>query len=88
VWIHARIFDTYDVEFYSSFPGDPTATEGRVAHVILTQKQDKSVIDVFGIYFPNGGKSEQAWQDKLVFYREFGDYMDSLRSLGHAVLWG
>ena len=39
------------------------------------------IIDVFGIYFPNGGKSEQAWQDKLVFYAEFGKYMDSLRAL-------
>lgn len=44
--------------------------------------------DVFGIYFPNGGKSEQAWKEKLVFYTVFGAYMDSLRALGHHVLWG
>jgi exodeoxyribonuclease-3 len=45
-------------------------------------------IDLFGIYFPNGGKSEEAWQGKLIFYREFSAYMDSLRLLGHSVLWG
>ena len=43
---------------------------------------------MFGIYFPNGGKSEDAWAGKLVFYREFSNYMDSLRLLGHSVLWG
>jgi exodeoxyribonuclease-3 len=47
-----------------------------------------TIIDIFGIYFPNGGKSDQAWQDKLVFYAEFGKYMDALRSKGHIVLWG
>jgi exodeoxyribonuclease III len=46
-----------------------------------------TIIDIFGIYFPNGGKSDQAWQDKLVFYAEFGKYMDALRSKGHIVLW-
>jgi exodeoxyribonuclease-3 len=72
----------------SSFPGDPVANEGRVAHVSLTDKSSGKIMDIFGIYFPNGGKSEEAWQGKLVFYRQFSLYMDSLRSLGHSVLWG
>jgi exonuclease III len=72
----------------SSFPGDPVANEGRVAHTILTDTSTGKVMDIFGIYFPNGGKSEEAWQGKLVFYREFSAYMDSLRALGHSVLWG
>lgn len=88
VWIHSRVLDSYTVEFASSFPGDPVANEGRVAHTILTEKSTGSVMDIFGIYFPNGGKSEEAWQGKLVFYREFSAYIDSLRTLWHSVLWG
>lgn len=43
-----------------SFPEDPTANEGRVAHIEMTLGED--IFDIFGIYFPNGGKSEEAWQ--------------------------
>lgn len=97
VWIHSRVFETYDVEFLSSFPWDPNWNEGRVAHVQMKKKEIpgktdiadiETVIDIFGIYFPNGGKSEQAWQEKLVFYSEFAKYMDELRDQGHMVLWG
>lgn len=38
VWIHERVFLEYEVIFASSFPNDPTANEGRVAHVQLTVK--------------------------------------------------
>ena len=58
-----------------------------MAHIALKKKDTtknladiENIIDIFGIYFPNGGKSDQAWQDKLVFYAEFGKYMDTLRS--------
>jgi exodeoxyribonuclease III len=122
VWVHARVSEIYDIAFYSSFPGDPTANEGRVAHIELRVKSENSppekgelegvsqrenpdsvtppslpfsgeewawkIFDIFGIYFPNWGKSPEAWQGKLVFYREFKNYLDSLRNLGHAVLWG
>ena len=87
-WVHSRVFETHDVSFVSSFPLDPTANEGRVAHTVLTNRSTQKITDVFGIYFPNWGKSDEAWQGKLVFYREFGAYMDSLRALGHSVLWG
>lgn len=86
VWIHERLLTEVTYRFLDSFEGDPTASEWRVAHLELTHAG--KVIDIFGIYFPNGGKSEQAWQDKLVFYREFAKYMDSLRESGHMVLWG
>lgn len=88
VWIHSRVYEAHDVRFLDSFPSDPTANEGRVAHVELTKKGASEVVDIFGIYFPNGGKSEEAWQGKLVFYGAFASYMDALRSLGHTVLWG
>ena len=96
-WVHERIFEKYDIEFLSSFPWDPNWNEGRVAHVELKKKEVlwetkvediETILDIFGIYFPNGGKSEQAWQEKLVFYSEFAKYMDALRDQGHMVLWG
>ncbi len=38
VWIHTRVLQNFDVAFASSFPGDPTANEGRVAHITLMNK--------------------------------------------------
>ena len=97
------------MRFLDSFPDDPTANEGRVAHVELKVKNatishchvdfsheqknflamtEQGIIDIFGIYFPNGGKSEDAWKGKIVFYAEFAQYMDALRESGHHVLWG
>lgn len=88
VWIHDRVYEQATIRFIDSFPNDPTANEWRVAHVELTLKSDSSMYDIFGIYFPNGGKSEVAWQGKLVFYTEFSRYMDSLIEAWHHVLWG
>lgn len=60
VWIHSRITEFYDIEWQTSFPGDPTADEGRVAHVSMKKKDTtknltdiENIIDIFGIYFPN-----------------------------------
>ncbi len=97
VWVHARVAEKYHVSFLSSFPWDPNADEGRVMHVELKKKEWSfdatdvdiaDVLDIFGIYFPNGGKSETAWQQKLIFYSEFAKYTDSLRDAGRHVLWG
>lgn len=44
-------------------------------------KEDSRVFDIFGIYFPNGGKSEEAWKGKIIFYAQFAKYMDELRDL-------
>lgn len=85
VWV-AEPFRKYIHSIQTGFAGDPTANEGRVTHLIL--EKDGQVFDIFGIYFPNGGKSEQAWKDKIIFYHEFSKRMDDLRSLGHIVLWG
>lgn len=52
-WVHSRVSDTHEVQFLSSFPNDPTANEGRVAHMVLTNKASRMIVDIFGIYFPN-----------------------------------
>ena len=43
---------------------------------------------MFSIYFPNGGKSEQAWEEKLVFYDKIHAHMYHLREQGRHVLVG
>ena len=57
--------------------GDP---EGRI---IRTDFDDWSLLN---IYFPNGGKSTEAWEYKLVFYDLILDYMNELRSTGRRVI--
>ncbi len=84
IWIHKNM-RKYVYSIQTGFAWDPTENEGRVAHLIL--EKDDTIFDIFGIYFPNGGKSEQAWKDKLVFYAEFARRMDELRSAWHVVFW-
>ncbi len=83
-------------ENQSKPPSPPSQRGSETNHTFLGAIETKvsgnitdieTIIDIFGIYFPNGGKSEQAWQDKLVFYREFASYMDELRNQGHSVIW-
>lgn len=45
-------------------------------------------LSILNIYFPNGGKSESAWDDKLIFYDEFLLYVNRLRQAGNRVIWG
>jgi len=68
---------------FSSFPGMVAGNpiDSRLGNPGMTGAVDiENIIDIFGIYFPNGGKSEAAWEGKLVFYSKFGKYMDELRS--------
>ena len=57
--------------------GDP---EGRI---IRTDFDDWSLLN---IYFPNGGKSSEAWAYKLVFYEQILAYMNALRNQGRKVI--
>ena len=56
-------------------------TEGRIARV------DIGTLTVIGVYFPNGGKSEEAWEEKLVFYKQFLEYIQSIERLGQNVIF-
>jgi len=84
VWIRDDV-RKYVRSIQTGFEGDPTANEGRVVHLELEKGEE--MFDFFGVYFPNGGKSEEAWQGKLVFYAEFSKRMDELRQAGHHVIW-
>lgn len=55
--------------------------EGRISRV------DFDDWTVLGIYFPNGGKSPEAWEGKLVFYEKFLEYTNQIRNEGRKVIW-
>lgn len=42
---------------------------------------------VFGNYFPNGGKSDAAWKEKLVFFDHFHKYIQDLRKKKNKVIF-
>lgn len=55
--------------------------EGRVLGL------DSGDLIIFGNYFPNGGKSDAAWREKLVFYDHFHAYIAALRKKKKRVLF-
>ncbi|MBT3418862.1 MAG: exodeoxyribonuclease III [Candidatus Magasanikbacteria bacterium] len=55
--------------------------EGRIISV------DIGEWTLFGNYFPNGGKSSEAWEGKLVFYEKFLKHINTLRKKGRKVVW-
>jgi exodeoxyribonuclease-3 len=87
IWVEKKFFNSLkDVEFKTTVPKAPNMDEGRVSH--LTFKIKRTTYDILSIYFPNGGKSEQAWTEKLVFFDKTLDYMNKLRKQGHNVIVG
>ncbi len=76
VWVDKRIKAKHLLK-----PEEVTDTEGRI---IRTDIGDWTILN---IYFPNGGKSPQAWNDKLKFYDEFLSYINKLHNKGRIVLW-
>ncbi|MBI5414658.1 exodeoxyribonuclease III [Candidatus Peregrinibacteria bacterium] len=55
--------------------------EGRIARL------DFDDIVIFSVYFPNGGKSEEAWEGKILFYDAFLKHINDLRKEGKHVIW-
>jgi len=79
IWLKKKL-DKIPV-FLTDMP-DFLDREGRITRV------DFDDIAILSIYFPNGGKSESAWQEKLVFYDAFLNYVNALRAQGKKVIWG
>jgi len=71
---------TPSIHFGAGMP-DYKDTEGRIARV------DIGNWSILGVYFPNGGKSSEAWNEKLVFYEKFLEYVNLLRTEGRKVIW-
>jgi exodeoxyribonuclease-3 len=75
-----------DVGFSTEIPKAPNADEGRVSQ--LSFKRGRTRYEVLSVYFPNGGKSDEAWQEKLRFYDHALEYMNSMREQGRFVIVG
>lgn len=78
IWAKTEKFS--DIDFIADMPNYDD-NEGRIV------RMDAGDTTVLGIYFPNGGKSEEAWQEKLVFYDCFLGYVNELRKEGKKVIW-
>lgn len=68
---------------YSIFTGmeDWNDFEGRVIELVLKD------FHFFGIYFPNGGKSHEAWLGKLDFYYHFLQIINKKRKKGKKIIF-
>jgi exodeoxyribonuclease-3 len=87
IWIKKTVSTILEQsEFRTEVPKAPNADEGRISHFHFEFKGQPW--DLLSIYFPNGGKSEQAWVEKLEFYDRVHDYMNLLREQGSIVLVG
>lgn len=87
IWLRRELARDVDrLNFNMHVPEAPNADEGRVSHVSFFYRG--KIHDLISIYFPNGGKSEEAWREKLVFFDRVLEYMNGLRKLGHNVIVG
>ena len=68
------------VQFHTGMP-NLDDIEGRISRITLGDTE------ILGVYFPNGGKSPQAWQGKLLFYEHFLNFVNLLRSEGKKVIF-
>ena len=83
LWLKKSLVE--EPEFNNVLPDDPVSNEGRLVEARF--KVGTRKFAVLGAYFPNGGKSDQAWQDKLVYYEAFLKHVNQLREDGHTVIW-
>ena len=67
-------------KFITGMP-DFDDNEGRIARL------DFEKFSIFSVYFPNGGKSLEAWKGKLVFYDQFLKHVDKLKENARMVVW-
>ena len=64
-----------EIAFSTEIPRAPNADEGRLSQ--LSFKRGRTHYEVLSVYFPNGGKSEEAWEEKLRFYDHTLDNLGS-----------
>lgn len=69
----------YQIEDFITgmLPHHEKDSEGRVARIDFTYNKTK--YSILGIYFPNGGKSEEAFEGKLIFYQQFLEYVNDIQ---------
>ena len=57
--------------------------EGRVIRIDIDDK-----LSVISVYVPNGGKSEDAYKGKLIFYKDLFEYVKSINDSGRVCILG
>ncbi len=83
IWVSKQFLEKQnlmesDIEFISGMSDFYNDTEGRISRIDFTKDgKDYALITV---YFPNGGKSVEAWEQKLIFYRKFLEYVQYLEA--------
>jgi len=86
IWLKNELKSQFgNFEFIAGMLNDPVSEEGRIARLDFTLNAEK--FSVLGAYFPNGGKSDDAWQHKLKFYAAWLEYVNSIRDSGRKVIW-
>lgn len=80
LWLRKQKFDNEKLEIHTGMPKFQD-TEGRIIGFSYGK------LSCFGVYFPNGGKSHEAWLGKLDFYKLFLRYMNQLIAKGQSVIW-
>jgi len=78
IWVKKS--QTDEPKWRTGMPGFDD-TEGRIARVDLGNTA------LFGVYFPNGGKSDEAWHGKMRFYADFLAHTNAVRAEGKHVIW-
>ena len=84
VWVKKSFLDEEEISFYTGM-NDSDDTEGRISRVSF--RKDNKDFELLGVYFPNGGKSPEAWDGKLVFYEKFLNFVNYLRDNGKTVIF-
>ena len=80
LWLRKEKFLESKVKIHTGMPNF-NDSEGRIIGFSY------ETLSCFGVYFPNGGKSHEAWLGKLEFYDLFLKYMNHLVSKGQSVIW-
>lgn len=78
IWVHNRNHKIFK-EFKKGMPRWKDG-EGRVAQCFFTNG-----LVVISVYVPNGGKSPEAYQEKLSFFKLLASYAKALQGKGHRV---
>lgn len=89
IWIRKEMIKNNEagISFHTGMPNFED-TEGRISRLDITI--NNTDLSILGVYFPNGGKSPEAWNGKngkLDFYDLFLEYVTQLREEGKTVIF-
>ena len=80
IWVAKDFAKKNPVQFFSGIARFEE-NEGRICRVEFGNFQ------IFSVYFPNGGKSKEAWLGKLEFYERFLSFVESERKKGKKIIF-